>query len=62
MRAAAHQRSSHEDARPATGAEVQGALSPTLEAEEASETADKDISLAKQPAVQGLRPSRYSLL
>ena len=62
MRVVAHQRSSQEDARPATVAAVQVTLSPTSEAEEAGETADKDMSLAKQPAVQGPRPSRYALL
>ena len=62
MRAAAPQRSSHEDARPASIAAVQVALPPPLEAEEAGETAAEDMSLAKQPAMQGPRPSRYSLL
>ena len=62
MSVAAHQRSNHEDARPASVAAVQVALPPPLETEEADETADKDVSLAKQPALQGPRPSRYASL
>ncbi len=60
MRAATHQRGSHEDARPASVAALQVALPPTLESEEAGKVADEDVSLAKQPAVQGPRPSRYA--
>ena len=62
MGAAAHQRSSHKEVRLASDAAVQTALPPPSEAEEAGNVPDEDMSLAKQSAVQGPRPSRYAVL